>query len=200
MSRNKKIISCLLLWTARGAGSSVAAQTKAGKLLSEYNTIVVEAVALDKNPKLAKFPAGHDTDFQKKIVADLQRKNVFPEVIDGTRQSGELEPNAKQDGEQPVNANKPANGKRLILSTTILDFNPGNQALRIMVGWGAGATAVKARFIFTDATTGQVLWVHTQQGKFVGYFDIHGTGKNYPVTEASGDIVDALINVIKKHR
>lgn len=190
MSRNAKIISCLLLLAALSAVSPVTAQTKTGKLLSEYNSIVVEAVTLDKNPALEKFPAGHDTDFQKKIVADLRKKNVFSEVIDGTRQAGE----------QEAPASNSTGGKRLLLSTTIIDFKPGNKALRYTVGWGLGATKVKARFIFRDAATGHELWVHTQEGKFAGFITIHGTGKNYPVTEASGDIVDALIKQINKYR
>jgi hypothetical protein len=190
MFRSAKIISCLLLLIALSMGSPVAAQTKASKFLSEYNTIVVEAVTLDKNPALAKFPAGHDTDLQKKIVADLRKKNVFPEVIDGT----------KQAGEQEATANSSTGGKRLILSTTIIDYKPGNKALRHTIGWGLGATKVKARFIFRDAATGYELWEHTQQGKFAGFLTVYGSGKNYPVTEASGDIVDALIKQINKYR
>lgn len=174
---------CALIPAAR-------AQTKSGKLLSDYNSIVVEAVTLDKNPALEKFPAGHDTDFQKKIVADLRKKNVFPEVIDGTRQSGE----------QEAPANNSTGGKRLILSTTIIDFTPGNKALRHTIGWGLGATKVKARFVFRDAATGYELWEHTQEGKFAGFISKYGAGKNYPVTEASGDIVDALIKQINKYR
>jgi len=195
MFHSTKIISCLLLLTALGGGSPLASQTKAAKLLAEYNAIIVEKVALEKNPKLTKFPAGHDTDLQKKIVADLQRKGVFPEVSDGTKQAGEQE---KQAGEQQ--ANDSTNSKRLILSTTIIDFNPGNKALRYTVGWGAGATKIKARFVFRDAATGQEIWTHTQQGKFLGFITIHGTGKDYPVTEASGDIVDGLIRAINKFR
>src|SRR5262249_1566966 len=117
--------------------SSVEGQTRPGKSLSGYNAVVVEAVTLDKNPKLAKFPSGHDSDLQKKIVADLRKKNVFAEVFDGTRQSGEQEPPATIQ----------AGDKRLILSTTIIDFNPGNKALRYTIGWGLGATKVKARFV-----------------------------------------------------
>lgn len=174
---------CALIPTGR-------AQTKPGKLLSEYTTIVVEAVTLDKNPALAKFPAGHDTDLQKKIVADLRKKNVFPEIVDGTKQADDEEPKA----------NSSTGGKRLILSTTIIDYKPGNKALRYTVGWGLGATKVKARFIFRDAATGYELWEHTQQGMFAGFITVGGTGKNYPVTEASGDIVDALIKRINKYR
>lgn len=185
-----KLTFCALLVCLCALTAPAGAQTKTGKLLSEYNSIVVEAVTLDKNSALAKFPAGHDTDFQKKIVADLRKKNVFPEVIDGTRQAGE----------QEAPASNSTGGKRLILSTTIIDFKPGNKALRYTVGWGLGATKVKARFTFRDATTGHEIWIHTQEGKFAGFITIHGTGKNYPVTEASGDIVDALIKQINKYR
>ena len=170
--------------------SSVEAQTQPGKSLVDYNSIIVEVVTLDKNPKLVKFPAGQDSDLQKKIVADMRKKNVFTEVIDGTRQSGEPEPAATI----------PAGGKRLTLSTTIIDFNPGNKALRYTIGWSVGATKVKARFVFRDAATGQEVLIHTQQGKFWGFVTVHGTGKDYPSTEASGDIVDGLIRAINKNR
>jgi hypothetical protein len=179
------VLICLCCLT-----SSVKTQTQTGKSLTGYNAIVVEAVTLDKNPKLAKFPAGHDTDFQKKIVADLQRKNVFAEVVDGTMQAGGQEPGAKI----------PAGARRLILSTTIVDFNPGNKALRYTVGMGLGATRVKARFVFRDAATGQEVLMSAQQGRFLGFVTLHGTGKDYPVTEASGDIVDGLIRTINKNR
>jgi len=181
------------------AGSHVAAQTKGGqtkvKLLTEYNSIIVEEVALEKNPTLAKFPAGRDTDLQKKIVADLQKKKVFAEVVDGTRQGGEQGPIATSQA-----ADNPASGKRVILSTTIIDFYPGNKALRYTVGLGAGAAVVKARFVFRDASTGQEIWIHTQEGKFSGFIPIHGAGKDYSVTGASGDIVDRLIRAINKNR
>jgi hypothetical protein len=206
---------------ALGLASAAVSQTKpgapttAGKLLSDYNTIVVEKVTLDKNPKLDKFPAGHDTDFQKKIVADLQKKSVFPNVIDGTRQAGEQaaddqqaseqKPNEQKTGEQKLNeqktgVNASAKTKRLLLSTTIIDYDPGNKALRHSIGWGLGAAKVKARFTLRDEATGQELLIHAQQGKFLGYITKIGTGKNYPVTEATGDIVDGLIRTINKYR
>lgn len=185
-----KLMFCALLACLCCLVSSVEAQTQPGKSLSRYNAIVVEAVTLDKNPKLVRFPAGHDSDLQKKIVADLRKKNVFAEVFDGTRQSGEHEPPASI----------PAGDKRLILSTTIIDFNPGNKVLRYTVGWGLGATKVKARFVFRDAATGREVLTHTQQGKFLGFVTVHGTGRDYSVTEASGDIVDGLIRAIKKNR
>ncbi len=167
-----------------------AAQTGAGKPLAEYNSIVVEVVTLDKNPRMAELPAGLDSDLQKKIVADLRKKNVFAEVIDGTRQGGEAPP-----------ASVPAAGKRLALSTTIIDFNPGNKALRYTIVWTSlGAVKVKARFVFRDAATGREVLTITQQGKFWGFVTVHGTGKDYGANEASGDIVDGLIGAINKNR
>src|SRR5262249_32410723 len=185
----------LPLLVTLGAGSPAPPQTKAGKLLTEYNSIIVEEVALEKNPTLAKFPAGRDTDLQRKIVADLQKKKVFAEVVDGTRQGGEQGPIATSQA-----ADNPASGKRVILSTTIIDFYPGNKALRYTVGLGAGATIVKARFVFRDASTGREIWIHTQEGKFSGFIPIHGAGKGYSVSGASGDIVDRLIRAINKNR
>ncbi len=187
--------SLLPLMVILFAGSPLAAQTKSGKLLATYDTIIVKEVELDKNPKLTKFPAGHDTDFQKKIVADLQRKKVFTEVIDGTSQAGEQEQITAS-----LSANSTESGKRLILSTRVIDYNPGNKALRYTIGWGMGATKVKARFVFRDAATDQEIWAHTQQGKFLGFITLHGTGKDYSVTEASGDIVDGLIRAINRNR
>jgi hypothetical protein len=216
MTRSLKLISNLFLLAALGFASSAEAQTKPGpqaspgKLFSGYDTIVVEKVTLDKNPKLDKFPSGQDSDFQKKIVADMQKKKVFPEVIDGTLQAGNQEAGEKTAGEPNSGGQKTAEqkpggrsatpGRRLILSTTIIDYAPGNKALRYSVGWGMGATKVKARFIFRDAATGQELLEHTQQGKFLGFITKLGTGKSYPVTEASGDIVDGLIREIHKFR
>ncbi|MGH9767242.1 MAG: DUF4410 domain-containing protein [Blastocatellia bacterium] len=185
-----KLTLCALLISLYCLVSPAAAQTRAGKFLAGYNAIVVEAVRLDDNPALDKFPAGQDTDFQKKIVADLRRKNVFPEVIDGTKQPGEQEPNASSS----------TGGTRLILSTTIIDYKPGNKALRYAVGFGAGATKVKARFVFRDAATGDDVWVHTHQGVFAGYITVVGVGKNHPANEASGDIVDGLIKKINNFR
>lgn len=188
--RISKLILCLALMTICWSATSTAAQT-GNKPLTGYNAIIVEKAKVEKNPKLAKFPAGYDTDLQQKIVADLQKKGVFGEVIDAG-----LKPS---DEALVVDTNSP-NNKRLLLSITIIDFSPGNKALRYTIGWGAGATKVKAKFVFTDAATGREIFNTTLQGKFLGFVTIHGTGKDYGITEASGDIVDGLIRVINKNR
>ena len=145
-------------WSA----TSIAAQTS-NKPLTGYNAIIVEKATVEKNPKMAKFPAGYDTDLQQKIVADLQKKGVFAEIIDAGAKPG--------DEALVVDTNSP-NNKRLLLSTKIIDFSPGNKALRYTIGWGAGATKVKAKFVFTDAATGREIFNTTLQGKFLGFVTI----------------------------
>jgi hypothetical protein len=174
------------------SGFSVSAnQTKPGKPLSGYNAIIVERPKVEKNPKTEKFPAGYDADLQQNIVAVLRNKGVFAEVIDASRQP--------KDQALIVSSNSP-DARRLILSISIVDFSPGNKALRYTIGWGAGATKVKAKFVFSDAAEGREIFSKTLQGKFLGFLTVHGTGKDYAITEASGDIVDGLIREINKNR
>jgi hypothetical protein len=189
MSRLIKLILCSFLLAAFGAASHGLAQNAANKPLTGYNAIIVEIATVEKNPKTDKFPAGYDTDLQKKVVADLQKKVVFAEVIDAS-----LQPK-----DQPTDTASP-NNKRLRLSIAIIDFSPGNKALRYTIGWGAGATKVKAKFVFSDAATGREIFKTTLQGKFLGFLTVYGTGKDYSITEASGDVVDALIREINKNR
>ncbi len=191
MSRIVKLISCSLLLAAGGAASQAAAQTAAHKPLAGYNAIIVEKATVEKNPKTAKFPAGYDTDLQMKIVDDLRKKGFFAEVIDAS---------AKPNDEALVVETNSPNNKRLLLSTAIIDFSPGNKLLRYTVSMGAGATKVKAKFVFRDAVTGNEVLTMTKQGKFLGFLTVHGTGKDYSISEASGDIVDALIREINKNR
>jgi hypothetical protein len=188
--RLSRLAFCFALMTICWPAASTAAQTS-DKPLTGYNAIIVEKARVEKNPKMAKFPAGYDTDLQQKIVTDLQKKGVFAEVIDAS---------AKPSDEALVVDTNSPNNKRLLLSTTIIDFSPGNKALRYTIGWGAGATKVKAKFVFTDAATGREIFNTTLQGKFLGFITVHGTGKDYGITEASGDIVDGLIRVINKNR
>src|SRR5262250_2033627 len=47
------------------------------------------------------------------------------------------------------------NGKQqLLLSGTVTDFEPGSQAERYLVGFGAGAAKLRMHCVFQDAATG----------------------------------------------
>lgn len=156
----------------------------AQKPLAGYDIVTVETVTVDKS--VEKFPAGYDTQIQEKIVDELRKKKVFPEVINAL-----LEMNA------PTPA-KPL--KKAILRTRIIEYKPGNRALRYTIGWGSGATRIRAKFTFHDAETGNELFSTTQQGKFLGFVNIYGPGRNHSASESSGDLVDALIREIRKQR
>jgi hypothetical protein len=165
--------------------SSPAFAQSPAKSLTGYNIITVEAVTVEKTPKAEKFTDEFASQFQQRIVDQFRKKKVFLEVIDGT---------SKIDS-APVD---PAI-KHLILTTTIIEFDPGNKALRYTIGWGAGSTKVKAKFVFRDAATKQELLITTYQGKFLGFINVIGKG-NHPVNEASGDVIDGLIREINKNR
>ncbi len=154
------------------------------KPLAGYDIVTVDSVTVEKS--VEKFPAGYDTQIQEKIVDELRKKKVFPEVI-----------NALLEMSAPTPA-KPL--KRAILKTRIIEYKPGNRALRYTIGWGSGATKIRAKFTFHDAETGSELFSTTQQGKFLGFVNIYGPGRNHSASESSGDLVDALIREIRKQR
>ena len=166
-----------------------ASQTPA-KPLANYNAIVVEKVAIEKSPQNDKFPEGYDAALQRKIIEELRKKKVFADVIDPL-----IEEAFKRYNNPP-----PPGERRVVLWTTIIDFNPGNRALRYAVGWGAGATKIKVRFVFKDPVSGEEKLMTTAQGKFLGFISVVGSSRNHAVNEASGDVVDALIRDIKKNR
>jgi hypothetical protein len=79
-------------------------------------------------------------------------------------------------------------------------YDKGSRAGRWLVGFGAGATKVKVRFVFRDAQTGAELFRTDRQGKFYGTVSLVGGGKGQAVSEAAGDVVDGLIKDIRKNR
>jgi Domain of unknown function (DUF4410) len=50
----------------------------------------------------------------------------------------------------------PAGQPLLRVSAVITEFKPGNRAKRVLIGFGAGATVVRALVRFTDASSGQL--------------------------------------------
>lgn len=162
----------------------IAAQAPV-KPLDGYNVVTVEAVAADQSTNAAKYPVEYIDKLKQSIVDRFRDKKVFLEVIDGTSKidSTAVAPTIKH----------------LILTATIVDFDPGNRALRYTIGWGAGSTKVKTKFVFRDAATGREVFTTTQQGRFLGFINVVGRG-NHAVTEASGDVIDGLIREINKNR
>lgn len=172
------LLAALLLLT-----ESSFAQSKSGKALTGYQIIVVEKATVEDNPKTKEFPGGHEVVMQKSIVANLLEKKTFDKVIDGAEASAPT-----------------TDGKALTLSTQVIEFDKGSRAARWAVGFGAGATKVKVRFVLKDAANGQELLKTERQGKFYGTFSFVGGSKEHAVSEAAGDVVDGLIKEINKNR
>jgi hypothetical protein len=172
--------------------ASFSANPQNQKPLTGYKVIVVDKTAVDQSPATAKLPAGFDLALQQQIIERFKDDKLFDEVIDGTIED--------ENRTAPPPPAPPAAGKRLVLSISIIEFDPGNKALRRTIGFGAGATKVKIRFVFRDASSNRELFTTTQQGKFWGFVEVFGSGRNHAVTEASGDVIDGLIREINKNR
>ncbi len=175
----KSVITCLVL---------ISALLPQQKPLAGYEIVTVRNVVVDKPAE--KLPAGYDTQIQERIVDALRKKKIFAEVINALL--------VENDPPAHVPAPKPL--RKMILETTIIEYKPGNRALRYTIGWGTGATKIKARFTFRDEESGRELLTTTQQGKFHGFINVYGPGRNHSASESSGDVIDALIREINKQR
>lgn len=117
------------------------------------------------------------------MLQQLEKKKAFANVIDG----------AAAAGTQPK-------GQRLILSNTIVAYDKGSRAARFVVGMGAGSTKMRTLFVFKDAQTGQELFRTEREGKYAGWLSGTGGTKEEAVIESAGDVVDRLLDDIKKQR
>jgi hypothetical protein len=164
--------------------------TQRSKRLAGYGVVVVEPFTVEQNAATEEFPKGQEMLLQQSAVARLQKKGVFEEILDGTDNSAK----------EVIQARMAEGKKCLLLSGTVIQYDKGSRAGRWLVGFGAGATKVKVRFVFHDAETGEELLQTDRRGKFYGTFSIFGGGKGHAVSEAAGDVVDGLIKVVKKNR
>jgi len=140
---------------------------QSAKPLSGYSVLIVERFKVEPAAVKAGFVEAQVPVMQAEIVLQLVKKKIFDEVIDGSS----LPPT--QSGAQ----NPPENGKtKLLLSGTVTEFEPGSQAERYLVGFGAGAAKLKMHFAFQDAATeNEVLFTDHQHKFWVGAF---GGSKN----------------------
>jgi hypothetical protein len=69
-----------------------------------------------------------------------------------------------------------------------------------MVGMGAGAAKMRIRFVFKDAATGAELFQTEREGKYAGWLSGTGGTKEEAVVESAGDVIDRLLEDIKKQR
>ena len=95
------------------------------------------------------FPQDWLITMNEAIVKQLQETKKFKEI--------------RREGESPADPNAPS----LKLVGTVTEYKPGSRAKRYMVGFGAGATKVKAHIKLVDRATGEVLFEDDVDGKVV---------------------------------
>lgn len=180
------VLALALATTVRPA----AAQTKTEKPLAGYGAIVVEAFTIDKNPATEQFPKGLETMMQQSLIKKLREKPLFPEVVDATE---------SQDSAAAAKAADPPE-RRLVLSGTVITFDPGSRAARYWGSFGAGQSKLKVRFVLRDAETGASVYRADKEGKFKGIFSFLGGSQNEAATSAVNGVVKALVNDVAQQR
>lgn len=158
--------------------------------LSGYAVITVEKVDVGTLSLSQGFPQGLDGVIQKNAVAKLATSKLFENVLDAT------DPVAEAAG---AAASEQA-GRRVTMSGTVIGYDPGSRAARVLVGFGSGSAKVTVRFIFRDAQTGAELFRTDKEGKFAGTSTIGGGSTATASGEAARKVVDGLIKDIQKNR
>jgi len=178
MGWNNSIAVMALALAATGAATVAAAD----KPLAGYTVLVVENLTIDKSDKTKDFDELWAPLLHKGMLRQLEKKKSFAQVLDGAG--------------APVAAGE----KRLVLSSTVVEYNKGSRAARFVVGMGAGAAKMRIRFVFKDAATGAELFQTEREGKYAGWLSGSGGTKEEAVIESAGDVVDRLLEDIKKQR
>jgi hypothetical protein len=105
--------------------------------------------AVEVDPFVGQRGVSFPSDYQTALADDIAREIslAFPTVI--IVRPGDPAPNVHAV---------------LRIAGVVTRFKPGNRAKRSVIGFGAGATLVRAQVWFIDSTTGQVLLNREVQG------------------------------------
>ncbi len=183
----------LVAWVAAALllGAPATSQEKKeppAKPLAGYTALVVERFKVEPAAVQAGFVEAQTPVMQAEIVLQLIKKKLFDEVIPGDGVT------PSQPGAPSPTGDKP----KLLLSGTVTEFEPGSQAERYLVGFGAGAAKLKMHFAFQDAATGREVLVTDHQHKFwIGTF---GGSKNAAMTRTAEGMVKSIVDDVKHNR
>ncbi len=135
-----------------------AAQSATKSLTDYHNIVVVPFESSVKNTTAFNEAA------RAAVVGGLKDSGLFEQVLSNEEvkdKSGVLELHAR-----------------------LVDFEPGNAAKRMFVGFGTGRSHARFEFTITDATTGEVVWQasikHTASFWFNGYTSSAGERAELP--------------------
>jgi len=178
------VLAIVVFLLADRATPQDSGKEQSAKPLAGYSVLVVEKFKVEPAAVKAGFLEAQLPVMQAEIVLQLVKKRIFDEVIDG----GSLPPT------QPTE-----NGKaRLLLLGTVTEFEPGSQAERYLIGFGAGAAKLKMHFAFQDAATGNEILFTDHQHKFwIGAF---GGSRNAATTHTAEGMVKSIVDDIKHNR
>jgi len=170
------VIAAFLLGNRATAQESKKEQP--AKPLAGYSVLVVEKFKVEPPAVKAGFLEAQVPVMQAEIVLQLVKKRIFDEVV-----GGNSPPPTQPDAQPPAE-----NGKaKLLLSGTVTEFEPGSQAERYLVGFGAGAAKLKMHFAFQDAATGKEILFTDHQHKF--WNGAFGGSKNAATTRTAEGMV-----------
>src|SRR5713226_5081096 len=158
---------------------------QSAKPLTGYSVLIVEKFKVEPAAVKAGFLEAQIPVMPAEIILQLVKKGIFDEVVDGSSTP------PTQPGAQPPTENGKA---KLLLSGTVTEFEPGSQAERYLVGFGAGAAKLKMHFAFQDAATGKDILFTDHQHKFwIGAF---GGSKNAATTRTAEGMVKSIVDDI----
>ncbi len=187
------VLSALALTSSEVLRSSPARDPeKPAKSLTGYTVISVEKFAVGTLSTQEGFPQNFEKVMQKLAVSKLTASKLFENVTDVSEASAAPSSGAPAPTEQP--------GHRIILSATVIGYDPGSRAARNWIGLGAGAAKVKVRFIFRDAQSNKEVLRRDLQGKFTGTWTLTGGTTEKATRQSAEKVVDELIKEIHKNR
>lgn len=138
-----RLSSILLAITVVAPFCASAEKNKGG---DPARTVVVARVSVPGNFGVSR---GIADKIQADLVAELSGTGKFADVW---REGGEIR-------DQPT--------RGLLLTSTITSYKPGNQAMRYIVGFGAGKTQIKAFVRFVDMQSGELVLEKEVDGKVI---------------------------------
>jgi hypothetical protein len=133
------LVLCALALPAAAQGQLAGSESK-----NQYSNIEVGEFKVESG---INFPADYQVALPGAVAAKLKDLKKFKQVI--------------QDGEKPTDPN----AATLQVVGTVIDYKPGSQAKRYLVGFGTGKTKVTVHAKFIDKATGQVVLERDVVGK-----------------------------------
>lgn len=157
----------------------------ADKPLAPYTAVFIGPFTVDTDLlKRTDFPGGYEDVLQKEIFVRLLSDRVFPQVVDtsGGNTAGSIL------------------GNILVLRGEVTDFNKGNRAARIGIGYGAGSAKLKLVLTFREMDTNREVLRLEQTGRYAGFGNLTGGSAAKARSESARKVVDGLVKQIKAAR